>query len=226
MTEPNHPLNTLNDIKNIMERSSRFISLSGLSGISAGMCALAGAWFAKDAIHENGESMANLTSVGYDFNSRGTIAGRGTGYSQLTYHLLTIGIITFVAAFILAFIFTYLRSRRKGVKLWGKTSRRLFASVSVPVAVGGIYILKLMSAGIYGLIAPGCLIFYGLALVNAGKYTLSEIKYLGYCELILGLVNLLLVGYGLIFWALGFGVLHIIYGAAMWWRYERAGAEI
>ena len=70
-------------------------------------------------------------------------------------------------------------------------------------------------------VAPACLIFYGLALVNASKYTLTDIRYLGYCEIILGLVNVVFIGYGLYFWAAGFGLLHIVYGTAMWWKYER-----
>ena len=65
------------------------------------------------------------------------------------------------------------------------------------------------------------LIFYGLALVNASKYTLTDIRYLGYCEIVLGLVNMFYIGKGLYFWAAGFGVLHIIYGAIMWCKYER-----
>jgi hypothetical protein len=71
------------------------------------------------------------------------------------------------------------------------------------------------------LIAPTCLLFYGLALINASRYTLGEIRYLGCCELILGIISLWVPGYGLIFWAAGFGVLHIIYGIIMWWKYER-----
>src|SRR5881398_1011059 len=46
-------LDTLKDIKRMMERSSRFISLSGLSGIAAGVCALVGAWLANNVIHND-----------------------------------------------------------------------------------------------------------------------------------------------------------------------------
>jgi len=226
MSDQNHPLETLHDIKDMMERSSRFISLSGLSGISAGICALIGAWFANGIIHSNTVYAREADVVDY----AGRAAAKpATPFSISDYTgdpLLHIAIITFIAAFILAFTFTYIRSHKKGVPLWGKASRRLFINVSVPIVVGGLYLLKLMSERAYGLIAPGCLIFYGLALVNASKYTLSEVRYLGYCQLLLGLANLLFVGYGLYFWALGFGVLHIIYGTAMWWKYERNADEV
>jgi hypothetical protein len=91
--------------------------------------------------------------------------------------------------------------------------------------VGGIYLWKMIQQGAFGLIAPGCLIFYGLSLVNASKYTLKEVRYLGYCQVALGLINLWFIGYGIFFWAIGFGVLHIIYGIVMWWKYEKAGAN-
>jgi hypothetical protein len=137
------------------------------------------------------------------------------------HQLFTIAIFTFLGAFLLSFSFTYLRSKKTNTPIWGKTAKRLLINVLVPMGVGGIYIIKLIEAGTFGLIAPGCLIFYGLALVNASKYTLVEIRYLGYGQLLLGLVNLWFVGKGLYFWAAGFGVLHIIYGVVMWYRYER-----
>ncbi len=216
MTDQNHPLETLADIKQMMERSSRFISLSGLSGVAAGACALVGAWFANNII-TNTNRLADYKQTLRDED----------GISLREYvgnPLLHVAFFTFIAAIILAFIFTYIRSRKNNVPIWGKTSRRLLLNICIPLGVGGVYLLKLMEAGTYGLIAPGCLIFYGLALVNAAKYTLSEVRYLGYCMLLLGLINLLYVGYGLYFWALGFGVLHIIYGTAMWWKYERTTA--
>jgi hypothetical protein len=91
----------------------------------------------------------------------------------------------------------------------------------LPLVAGGIYLFRLLQIGSYGLIAPGCLIFYGLALLNASKYTLREVRYLGICEIILGIINLWVIGKGIYFWAFGFGILHILYGIVMWWKYER-----
>ena len=139
----------------------------------------------------------------------------------MTTQLVTIALLTFVAAFVSSFFFTYLRSKRSGIPLWGSTSIRLFWNTIIPLAVGGLFLFKLLQLEQYALIAPGCLIFYGLALVNASKYTLGEIRYLGYGQLLLGIINLWMVGYGLYFWALGFGILHIIYGLLMWFKYER-----
>ncbi|MEN9570766.1 MAG: hypothetical protein RL172_1997 [Bacteroidota bacterium] len=214
MNEQKQSLADLQHIKQMMERSSRFISLSGLSGIAAGICALAGAWWAADYV--NGRK-ANLI----DADIATTTAG-SYGYSLIfNTWLFWIAAATFGAALISAFFFTWLKSKKQGVPLWGNTARRLLINVSIPLLTGGIFLLHLLQHGTFGLVAPGCLIFYGLALVNASKYTLNEIRYLGYCQLLLGLIALRFNGYGLCFWAAGFGVLHIIYGVYMWWKYER-----
>ena len=209
MDSQHPPLETLQDIKRIMERSSRFISLSGWSGISAGICALVGAWVAHSRIER-------FLHPAYGRNYYKSDSG-----VLLMYDLVQIAAVTFIAAFVSAFIFTWSRSRRNGTPLWDPTVQRLAWNTILPMVVGGIVILRTLSLGYYTLVAPGCLIFYGLALVNASKYTLGEIRYLGYGQLILGVINLWVVGSGLYFWAAGFGILHIVYGAIMWWKYER-----
>lgn len=216
MDAQNDSLLELQHIKKMMERSSRFISLSGLSGISAGLCALVGAWIARIEISKY--VFANNDS----FNDyRGTYIFKGR-LNLLVIDLLIIAIATFAAAFITAFLFTYLRSKKEGIALWGKATIRLFWNMIIPLAAGGLFLLRSASLGHFELIAPGCLIFYGLALVNASKYTLGEVRYLGYGQILLGIINLWMIGYGLFFWAAGFGLLHIIYGLLMWFKYERA----
>ncbi len=209
MDKQHQPLEDLQHIKKMMERSSRFISLSGLSGVAAGISALAGAWFASQKINCWVKGDCQLSHL---FSTAG---------NELINDLSWIATLTFIAAFFSAFVFTYLRSKKNGTPMWGTTTIRLLWNTCIPVAVGGIFLIRMMHMGEYRLVAPGCLIFYGLALVNASKYTLGEVRYLGYGQLVLGLFNLWLVGYGLQFWAMGFGVLHIVYGVMMWWKYER-----
>jgi hypothetical protein len=212
MNTNQHLSNELHDIKKMMEQSSRFISLSGLSGIAAGVCALIGAWFTnnfigRDEVVLTRQSVNNPDSIlhGDFINSK----------------ILQIAFITFVAAFLSAFIFTYRRSKKTNVPIWGTTAKRLMINVSVPMIVGGMFLLALIENGVYDFVAPGCLIFYGLGVLNASKYTLHETRYLGYCEILLGLICLYFPGDGLYFWAAGFGVLHILYGVFMWLKYER-----
>lgn len=222
MNEKDQSLHTLQDIKRMMEKSSRFISLSGWSGVAAGLCALVGAWQAYGII---GPRLAARAVDDYD-KAKGYFppAEQMRVKDYMGQPLLQIAVVTFLAALVLAFFFTWLRSRHTGMPLLGTMARRLTLAVGIPMVVGGLYLLQLMKAGAFGLIAPGCLLFYGLGLINAARYTSVEIKYLGYSMLLLGVVNTFLPGYGLFFWALGFGVLHIVYGLGMWYRYERPGA--
>lgn len=207
-------LTQVRDIRTMMERSSRFISLSGMSGIAAGVSALAGAGFAKYVIFD-------------EYTSGDYINGQVNADPSidLRTRLILLAMAVLALAFLSALYFTWRKSRRQGVALWNPTSRRLFWNMTVPLAAGGLFILGMLRYDDWRYVAPCCLLFYGLALVNASKYTLTDIRYLGYCEIALGLINMLWIGRGLYFWAFGFGILHIVYGIVMWWKYERVVAE-
>jgi hypothetical protein len=214
MNEQQQSLEDLQHIKKMMERSSRFISLSGLSGISAGLCALIGAWVAKPYV--NGDKDVIIST---DLAKEQVLNNSYTIIFNT--YLFWIAAATFVGAVLTSFIFTYIKSKKEGTQIWSNTSKRLIINVSIPILVGGVFLYKMLTTGGYDLLSPGCLIFYGLGLVNASKYTLVEIRYLGYVQILLGIINLWFVGYGLYFWAAGFGVMHILYGAYMWSKYER-----
>ena len=214
MNEQQQSLQDLQHIKKMMERSSRFISLSGLSGISAGLCALLGAWVAKPYVFGQKGLFINTRSSINDAINRDMWIVTNT-------YLFWIAAATFTTAFISAFFFTYIKSKKEGTAIWSNTSKRLMINVSIPVLVGGLFLFRMIHFGTFGLVAPGCLIFYGLGLVNASKYTLVEIRYLGYVQILLGIINMYFVGYGLYFWAAGFGIMHIAYGIYMWNKYER-----
>ena len=204
----------LRDIKQMMERSSRFISLSGLSGISAGICALIGVFFARDAIEKNRSAVSD---PGKSFSDTDTIL-HGDFFNST---LIRIAALTFLGALASAFLFTYRRSQRTNTPIWGYTAKRLLINVAIPIVAGGIFLLALINNKVFDFVAPGCLIFYGLGILNASNYTLSETRYLAYGEILLGVINLFFPGQGLYFWGAGFGVLHILYGIFMWWKYER-----
>ncbi|HYM95417.1 MAG TPA: hypothetical protein VET23_14865 [Chitinophagaceae bacterium] len=205
-------LETLKDIRQLMEKSSRFISLSGWSGIAAGVCALLGIYLAR----------VKIGCWKIDDCLFPRLLQEGGGILQN--HLFVIAAGTFASAFILAFLFTWMRSKKDNVPLWGPVARRLMWSVAGTIIVGGVFLYNMIELKQYQLIAPGCLLFYGLALVNASKYTLSEVRYLGYAEIGMGLISCWMTGYGLYFLAAGFGILHIFYGIIMWSKYERRKA--
>lgn len=195
-------------IRDMMERSSRFISLSGLSGIFAGVFALL-AFAAALWILDN--------------NHIDYFGGNSFAYSNsVAFQLFIICVITLIAAFAGAFFFTYRKTVKNRLNMWTPTTYRLLTNLFIPLIAGGFFCLALYQQSHMGLIAPTMLVFYGLALINASKYTYTDINYLGYSELILGLISLFFIGYGLIFWAVGFGALHIIYGIMMYRKYDMA----
>lgn len=195
-------LSDIKDIKDIMDRSTRFTSLSGLSGVSTGIIALVAAYLA----YNTGYAVESTHEYADSYGSR---------WQDISSRLFLIAIVTFVLSIISGLFFTYSKAKRNRQKLWDKQAIRLFINLLIPLATGGILCIILYLKGYIGLIAPLTLIFYGLALVNASKYTLSEIRSLGLLEIILGLISTCYIGFGLIFWAIGFGVLHIIYGLLM-----------
>ncbi len=195
----------LKEIKDIMSRSSRFISLSGLSGVSAGIIALFGAYMAYQTVY------TNQNYLGY----RSAIL---TSESLTQLLLIAMGTLTLAVA--TGIYFTTRETKKRNQKIWDIQTKRLLINLAIPLITGGILCLMLLFKGYVGIVAPLTLIFYGLALVNASKYTLNEIRSLGLIQIVLGLIATHFIGFGLIFWAVGFGVLHIVYGSIMHWRYK------
>ena len=117
--------------------------------------------------------------------------------------------------------FYRLRGKKHGEKIWDTTSKRLVFNFLIPLAVGGIYILIILNQQKYGQTAALMLLFYGLALINASKYSIGDIRYLGLIQIVLGLICALFPGYGFWLWTLGFGVMHIIYGTWMHFKYDK-----
>lgn len=197
----------LSHIRSMMERSSRFISLSGLSGIFAGVFALIGAAVAYYLMLEN--------SIDY-------FDGRRNAYPySLVIKLGVVALMVLVFSVAFGIYFTVQKSKKKNLKIWNKVTKQVIVHLEVPLFAGGIFCIALIYHHIGYLVAPTMLVFYGLALVNASKFTYGDIRWLGYLEILLGLISLFFIGYGLIFWALGFGVLHIIYGIVMFNKYDK-----
>ncbi|PHS09740.1 MAG: hypothetical protein COA88_03945 [Kordia sp.] len=201
MTQQDY-LKDLSEIKHLMNKSSRFISLSGLSGIMAGVYALIGSAYAYWLV---------TTSV------KGYLILDGKIFNIVLLDLFFIAFCTVVTAI----FFTVRKAKKNGESVFDKTGLRAMANFLIPLVTGGIYILIILNQQKYGQTGALMLIFYGLALVNASKHTLGKIQYLGYIEIILGIICAILPGYGFWLWVLGFGVMHIIYGTFMHFKYDR-----
>jgi hypothetical protein len=195
-------------IRKLMERSSKFISLSGLSGVLAGVYALMGAGLVFRIV--------NAGSAGYDLES---------GHYEAIWEnggvLVLIGAVVLLLSLLSCVVLSVRKGRTKGERLWNSGSKQLVSAVAAPLLAGGLFILILICRGEVGMVLPACLLFYGIALVCGSQYTFAAIKWLGFCEIILGLFAAIFPGYGLFFWATGFGVLHILYGSMMYIKYDR-----
>jgi len=134
---------------------------------------------------------------------------------------MLIAAIVIVAAFLTGVILTYRKSKKREEKFWDVSSRRLVGNFLIPLLAGGIFSFAMLLNDDVRYISSVTLLFYGLACVNASKYTLGDVRYLGLTIIIIGLFAAYFPGYGLLCWALGFGVCHIIYGALMYFKYDR-----
>jgi hypothetical protein len=195
-------LQDISEIKMLMKKSSQFISLSGLAGILAGVYALIGAFIGHLLIVNHPTPLITLESLTFKL-------------------ILLVAFIILLLSVGTALLFTYKKAKRESEKIWNATSKRMLLHFLIPLFTGGVFSILLLKNENYGLIAPVTLIFYGLSCVNASKYTFSDVLYLGITIIIIGLFSLAFVGYGLYFWALGFGVCHIIYGSLIYFRHDR-----
>jgi hypothetical protein len=217
MHQENKHLEDIKEIRSIMERSTQFLSLSGLSGVFAGIFALLGAavvYFQKMR-YFNEDHFSGRTSMIRELFS-------GGDYADFVVFVFATGLVVLVLALLSVVIFSLRNARRKGLPIWNPTARRVLTNLFIPLATGGLFCLILLYHNLGYMVAPVTLIFYGLALINASKYTIRDIRYLGFSATLTGLLAAFWVGYGLYFWAFGFGVLHIVYGFVMFWRYEKS----
>ena len=210
MATKNEQLDSLNEIRSIMERSTRFISLSGLSGIFAGIFALIGALVAWGIMGYGIPGFPGASSSSIDMSNE----------SFLWYLFLDATIVLFLALST-SYYFSRRKARKKNVPFWGKPTRRLLANLFLPLTVGGVFCLVLFIEGNVTMVISLSLIFYGLALYNASHFTLNEVLYLGLANIGCGIFALLFPSIGLVLWATGFGIFHIAYGLFMHLKYDR-----
>lgn len=206
----NTPQEQLEQIRTMMDKSTRFISLSGLAGVFAGFFALAGAAAFYVYVNKN-------LNYGYTEFARNAPINISLDFTRF---VIVDALLVLIFSIGFAIFFTTKNAKKNGLEIWNNSAKRMLFHLSVPLIAGGIYCIILLRYGWFGMIAPTTLIFYGLALLNASKFTLDEIKWLGISEVVLGLIGCNFIGFGITFWAIGFGVLHIFYGLMMYSKYE------
>jgi general stress protein CsbA len=204
--------NTLNEIRSLMEKSSKILTLSGMSAIFVGIYAciaavisyyiLGGEWFLTGGFIELPRLNVN------------------TPYRLRL--LLLFASLLIVLCLATVFLFSYRKAKRNNRRfVFDRTAQRLLWNFFVPMVTGGVLCLSLIWSQHYGLTSSIMLIFYGIALINVSSYTYSNTRYLGYAQLLLGLADSFVEGYALLFWTLGFGIFHIVYGIVFYLKYDR-----
>ena len=210
MNQSDQHLEDLQVIRKIMEESSKFLSLSGLSGIVAGLLGIAGAVIAQVIL--------TGPSAPAEWYLKPLVEG-GTVTSAVWLLFADMGAVL-VLAFSGSVLLSLRKARKRGHNLWTPVTRRMLTSMLIPLGAGGLFILLTVTSIPAGVAASSTLIFYGLAVISAGKFTFGEIHWLGALEIIPGMVCLLLPQYTVLIWATGFGVIHIGYGLYMHLRYK------
>jgi ABC-type dipeptide/oligopeptide/nickel transport system permease component len=210
MTDKN-PLEDLREIRRMMENSSKFLSLSGLSGIFAGLAALGGAWLAQNQI----DHFENKVSFYYLQNRM------DDWMFDLSIRLVGIALLVLLLAVSFGVLFTWLKAKKQGKKLWTNLSIRLVISLSVPLFFGGLFIAGLFYHDAFVIIPATTLLVYGMALLNASKYVHQDIKILALAEMALGIYAIFDFTFGMYGLILGFGIFHILYGTLMYFKYDR-----
>ncbi|MBA4300826.1 hypothetical protein SAMN03080617_03097 [Algoriphagus alkaliphilus] len=201
------PEQELAEIKSMMERSTRFLSLSGLAGVLAGIYAFVGAGIAYYWIYFPASTYGKETVQ--------------INRAELQVNLLAVALVVLVLAIGTAYLLSQQKSQRNSQQFWSPASKRFLLALFIPVISGGLFSFALIHQSAYELIAPATLIFYGLGLINASHFTLGEIKNLGIGQLFLGILAAFFPDFGLIYWAIGFGILHVIYGSMMYYKHDR-----
>ncbi|WP_166336446.1 hypothetical protein [Sphingobacterium chungjuense] len=203
----NHLIEELGNIRKLMEKSSKFVSISGLSGVLVGIYALLGAAYGYITV--------------YGFKSQFGYRDFYVTDEAVIDKLVIAAIVVLFAALLTGYLMAQRKAKINRQSIWNITSKNLLFAVAVPLVTGGIVSIVLINRGAYSMIASMLLIFYGLALTSGSVYTFKEVRYLGILEVILGIFALAIPGYGVWFWAIGFGVLHIIYGLIVHYKYEK-----
>jgi len=203
---------TLNDIREMMSKSSRFQAVSGWSIIIVGLYAAVASAMAATVIgvgdwlpcFENLHRYANLNTP-----LRSRIAA-----------LIAIGLL--MLSLLTVYVGAIIKSKRNNLRfVFDKRMMQMLLDFFIPLAAGGLLSMALVMQGHYGLTSSIMLLFYGLAQLNCSHYTYPALRLLGYAELLLGIIDCFTMSHALLFWFLGFSVMHIVFGIAYVLIFER-----
>lgn len=191
---------TLEEIKEMMSQSSKFISLSGLSGIVIGLLTILSVY---------------IFSTQYQINP---LDGEAQALSSLTENellrLYNASVVLLIFSLIITFLMSKHKAKKEGKDIWGPASRQLISSMALPFSFGFLF-CSILFFKAPDMVLPLSLLVYGFSLFSGSRNTLNSIKTFGIIQMSLSVICLLFSGYSILIWTLGFGLSHAIYGAFM-----------
>ena len=133
-------------------------------------------------------------------------------------------LVTWLAEGVLAFAVasgTMIRkARRAQTPLLSRPGRKFVLSLSPPLLAGALLTGVLYHAGQVGVLPGLWLLLYGAGVVTGGAFSVRIIPLMGICFMMTGGMALFCPpAWGNILMAVGFGVLHIAFGAVIAWRH-------
>ncbi len=194
-------LKDISEIKSMMDKSSRFSSLSGVSGIVTGIYALIGSLIAYQYVTNNSIQISTIDS--YDF-------------ILLFVDLALIILLSLITSFVI----TRRKVKKEGISSWNVLTKKMLYNFSILLIPSALYVLILILK--HDFVGAGSLMlfFYGASLINASHNTFKEIKTLGLIEMVLGILIILYPEFTFWLWLIGAGIVHIIFGIYMYFKHE------
>lgn len=187
----------LEEIRKLMARAGEYRHLSGWAAIVNGLLVFAGCALSKWGVQVSFYRTTDPLKLGLVW---GAVAVLG----------LAIDV-----------IFTVALARRRGEPAWSPSARQLVAGLLPGLYAGAVVTVYLAMDEAYDALPGAWMVCYGTALMGASLTAPWAVRYFGLAILLFGGVALtLLRNYAMWSMGLGFGVLHLIFGAYVLWRYR------
>lgn len=113
-----------------------------------------------------------------------------------------------------------LKARRAEVKLTTGPGRKFTLSLAPPLVAGALLTYALSLAGLFGILPGLWLLLYGAGVVTGGAFSVRVVPIMGLAFMAIGTIALFLpVPWPAVLMGVGFGGIHIFFGAIIARRY-------
>lgn len=174
-------------IRELMERSTKYSTFSGPSGILAGAASIVGCVVTH------------------------SLATRPPGSDSFRIPFLITWSMVILFAIGADFLLMKRRAARVGKRIVSRLGKQMVFAAGPGLGTGVLLTLYLLQHNMLTNVYPFWMLSYGIAVCAVGQFSQREVKALGVAFLLAGTLTLLMPGWGLPLMALSFGGFHIIY---------------